>query len=178
MKLNKSVGPDEVPNWILRDRTPLFAPPLASIFNASVGEGCVPKLWKRATVIPIAKVTKPSDITNDFRHISLTPVLLKVMESFIYQWLFEFLSTEFDAFQLGAIKQSSTCHALVKLLHEWASDTDDSKTNKFVHVLLLDYSKAFDRINANILLDKLKNYNVPDFLIALIESFLSDRIPS
>ena len=41
VKLNKSVGPDEVHNW-----APLLAPPLASIFNASVREGCVPKYGK------------------------------------------------------------------------------------------------------------------------------------
>ena len=175
VKLNKSSGPDEIPNWILRDCAVLLSSPLAAIFNASVRECSIPKLWKRATVIPVAKIAKPVDITSDFRPISLTPVLSKILESFIYNWLFELLSTKFDSFQFGAIKQSSTCHALVKLLHDWTNHTDDSKANNYVHVLLLDYSKAFDRINGNILLQKLEDYNIPEFLILWVESFLSER---
>ncbi len=57
-------------------------------------------------------------------------------------------------------------------LHHWHLHADGMNISR---VLLLDYSKAFDLVDDNILLKKQYSYDVPDFLVHWIGSFLSDR---
>jgi len=83
----KAPGPDFIPNWILRNFAPFIAQPLTAVFNASLREGTVPEIWKSAIVIPAPKVHPPKLISSDLRPISLLPVLAKVLESFVADWL-------------------------------------------------------------------------------------------
>ena len=175
IKLHKSAGPDDIPNWVLRDCAPLIAGPITSIFNASIRDGFLPTLWKSATVVPVNKVSNPKDLSSDFRPISLTPVISKVLERYVYQWLLDLILHKIDKFQFGALRGSSTTHALIQLIHDWAEHTDDSKLNNYVRILFLDYAKAFDRINPNILIDKLLKLGIPSYILTWIISFLTDR---
>jgi len=52
---HKSCGPDQLPNWFLREFSMWLAEPLTAIFNASLCQGHVPIEWKLATVIPVPK---------------------------------------------------------------------------------------------------------------------------
>jgi len=81
----KSSGPDELPNWFLRDFSVFIVEPVCVVFNASIREGEVPSVWKLANLVPIPKVCPPKAISTDIRPISLTPTSSKVMESFIGQ---------------------------------------------------------------------------------------------
>ena len=89
LKLHISVGPDGIPSWFLRKNASLISRPLASIFNASIYEGFVSSLWKCANVTPIPKCIPISDIDSDVRPISLTPMVSKVLKSFLYNWLLQ-----------------------------------------------------------------------------------------
>ena len=73
VKTNKATGPDKFPSWIVRDFAQQLAGPITSIFNSSLREGVLPKLWKTATVIPLPKKRPPESIENDIRPISLRP---------------------------------------------------------------------------------------------------------
>ena len=66
-------------------------------------------------------------------------------------------------------------HALVKLIHEWSAATDNSSLNNYVRIVNLDFSKAFDLIDHNILLSKLAGFGVSDVLIRWIANFLQNR---
>jgi len=79
----KSPGPDGIPNWLLKDFAPLVCETLCAIFNASVREGKVSLLWKRANVVPVLKVHPPKSIEADLRPISMTPIISKVLESVV-----------------------------------------------------------------------------------------------
>ena len=101
-KLHSSAGPDEIPSWLLRENASVLCRPLCSIFNASVREaifnasvreGFVPLIWKAANITPtssgnevditpIQKSSPPKDADSDFRPISLTPIISKILESF------------------------------------------------------------------------------------------------
>ena len=50
----KSTGPDNIPNWVLKECASVICSPVASIFNASVNQGTVLTLWKCADVVPIS----------------------------------------------------------------------------------------------------------------------------
>ena len=147
--------------------------PLASIFNASIHDGCVPSLWKSANVIPAAKSSPALDVDSDFRPISLTPIVRKILESFPYNWLLQSIRDQIDKLQFGSIKGSNTTMALIHLLHKWyeAMDTPGA----CLWICMLDFSKAFDRIDFNILMQKLINMRVHPSLINWIANFLTDR---
>ena len=75
IKVNKAVGPDNVPAWVLRDNASKFAAPLTALFNTSLQDGVIPALWKTAHVIPLTKKQPPRSIEKDIRPISLTPIV-------------------------------------------------------------------------------------------------------
>ncbi len=76
--------------------------------------------------------------------------------------------------KFGDLNGSSITHALVDMLHHWHLHADRMNINK---VLLMDYSKAFDLVDHNILVKRLYSYDVSDILVHWIGSFLSDRRP-
>jgi hypothetical protein len=90
--IHLAAGPDEIPSWPLRENASVLCRPLCSIFDASVREGFVPTIWKAANITPIQKSSPPKDVDSDFRPISLTPIISKILESFPYKWLLNYVS--------------------------------------------------------------------------------------
>lgn len=170
--VRKSPGPDCLPNWFLKDMAPVIAEPLCAIFNASVRQGVVPAIWKRADVIPIPKVRPPRSIENDLRPISLTPTVAKVLESFVGGWIMKKIEHRLDGNQFGALRGRSTSHALVAIIHKWCCALDAGNS---VRTLFVDFSKAFDRVDHTLLLNKLLAYGTPNALVKWLFSFLKDR---
>jgi hypothetical protein len=84
--------------------SPKLAPPVTSIFNASLQQASVPTVWKKADVIPVPKNKVPSDITKNLRPISLTATLSKTCERFVADWLMELISGKIDKRQFGSLK--------------------------------------------------------------------------
>ena len=76
-------GPDDLPNWALREYADILAVPIADILNTSFSECKVPQAWKLADVPPLPKAPTVSDINKDLRPISLTSTLSKVAEGFV-----------------------------------------------------------------------------------------------
>ena len=62
--VHKAVGPDNIPNWILKDFSYILAAPIAAIYNSSVSQIYVPPSWKQAEILPIPKVSQLGDITG------------------------------------------------------------------------------------------------------------------
>ena len=115
INVHKAIGPDKLINWILKDMVQYLKNPICAIFNQSVREGCIPKMWRSADICPIPKVTPPGDIRKDLRPISLTPILAKTLESFIVNWTRK-ACPDIDKTQYGAESGSSTTHALLEIL--------------------------------------------------------------
>ena len=172
-KTNKAIGPDNIPNWILRDLAPLIAGPICAIYNSSFREGFLPQIWKSADVIPLPKIEPPKLVDKHLRPISLTPVLSKGAEEHARGWIMEFMEEVLDQHQFGSRKGHSTVHALVELHHQWLEAVET--TGRVVRVLMLDFRKAFDRVDHHILLTKLSNLGLPDFLVRWMTAFLCER---
>ena len=173
IKVNKATGPDRIPPWALKECSHLLAAPVTAIFNSSLREGVLPKLWKTATIIPVSKKHPPVTIENDIRPISLTPIIAKVFESLVLKWVDYYVKPQIDDKQYGGMAGTCTTDALVEMLHKWYESTD--VTGNFVRVLFLDYSKAFDLINHDILLNKMTGMEVPAHLVRWMAAFLLDR---
>ena len=100
----------------------------------------------------------------------------KIYESFLVAWLLPFLLPHLDPGQLGGMKGSSTTHYLIKLF-DFIQKTGDMPKNLPHGVLLalIDYSKAFNRIDHGLLVTLLSDYNVPSWLLKICISYLSNR---
>ena len=117
IKTSKASGPDGIPNWVLRDFAECLSGPVCALFNSSLRQGFVPQIWKSADVCPLAKVPSPSVLEKHLRPISLTPVLSKVLERFVAEWVMESAKDIIDNHQFGSLRGSSTAHALVELVY-------------------------------------------------------------
>ena len=154
LKVYKAHGPDNIPNWLLKSNADTLCSPLSSIFNASISHGKVPSLWKSADVLGIPKTNKSSVSTDDLRPISLTPTVSKILEGFVFKWLAEQIIPHIDPYQFGNVRKCSITHALIHLIHRWLAATDAS--GFVVRACMVDFSKAFDRMNHNMLIKKLQ----------------------
>ena len=97
----------------------------------------------------------------------------KIEESFIYKWLLESIENRIDPYQFGAIKNSSTTDALMLMIHNWFQALDG--TGSLIRICLLDFSKAFDKIDRNVLISQLRNMNIHPVIANWIIAFLSGR---
>ena len=79
---NSSPGRDSIPSWFLRIVAPFLAKPLSEVYNLSLIRTFVPKQWKSSIITPVAKTSKP-DQCADFRLISVTPLLSRLMEKIV-----------------------------------------------------------------------------------------------
>jgi hypothetical protein len=132
----------------------------------------VPSLWKDSYISPIPKVQSVTS-EDELRPIALTPCLSKLLEDFVVRWMMSDFSASIDPQQFGCLKGSSTTYCLLDMLHNWLLALDTP--SQFLRVCFLDFSKAFDRINYNLLVPKLLHLGVRKSLIPWICNFLFNR---
>ena len=171
---NKSNGLDNIPNWVLKEYTSILAVAVTSLMNSSLNEQTLPQIWKSADVTPIAKNSQVERISNDLRPISLTPTLSKIAEDYIvHVHVKPAVLEQIGKDQFECTQHSFTSHALINMIHQWTKATDS--TGASVRVFVLDYKKAFDLIDHNILINKLSMYKINPFVVNWICDFLSNR---
>jgi len=90
---------------------------VCAIFNACIQQGCCPKVWKMADVLPISKVHPPMSVQSDLRPISPTATISKHLEAIVGQWILTYVSDQIDKRQYGSLKGRSTTHALIDIVH-------------------------------------------------------------
>ena len=173
MKPNKSPGPDGCHPRILRELVNEVAYPLSIIFNKSLNTSIVPSVWKSANVTPIFK--KGSKIkASNYRPISLTSILCKLLESFVRDQLMEYMKDNnlFSNDQHGFLPKRSCVTQLLLIIDHWTKLIDEGH---LIDSIYLDFSKAFDSVPHNRLLLKLQTYGIESTALKWIHSFLTER---
>ena len=164
---HKAPGPDGLSNWVLEEYAEILVTPVQNILNTSYSEQKLPSIWKTADVTPLPKVKQVTDPKKELRPISLKSTLPKISEDFIVSdYIKPALESLVDSNQFGTISGSSTVLALISMIHKWLKATDGNGAS--VRVLLSDYRKAFDLIDQKILVNKLKQVDVPNSVIRKI----------
>ena len=171
---NKSPGPDGIPPWVYKEFAEMLAYPISLILNCSYKQEKLPSAWKKANISPVPKNTQVTDINKHLRPISLTPVVSKLSEEFIFErQLKSAVLKVIDSNQYGVVPKSSTTLALISMMHKWLLATD--KPGNTIRTVLFDFRKAFDLLDHNRLITKLKSLDLPSSTINWIIDFLIDR---
>ena len=111
---------------------------------------------------------------DDLRPISLTPFFSKVAEHFVVQWLLDCVGHKLDFRQYGGLKGNSVTHYIIEFVNFILSCQDTSEKTAIM-ACMVDFSKAFNRQNHNILITKLSDMGVPGWLLKIVIAFLENR---
>ena len=173
MRSKAAPGPDKLCPRLLKSVSDQIATPLSVIFKRSLFEGVVPEDWRSANVTPIYKKGGKSSVGN-YRPVSLTSVLCKVMEGLLKDALMKHLlqNNLLKASQHGFMQKKSCLTNLVEYLDVLTKLVDEGNS---VDVVYLDFSKAFDKVPHARLLDKLAAAGIGGKVLAWIKAWLSGR---
>ena len=167
IKRNKDIGCDGLNGNIIIDVYDSINVILFKIFKASLEEAVFPEKLKIAKVIPVFKKGDKENASN-YRPISILPVFSKVLERIMYNHLYEYFNL-LHKNQFGFQINNSTLHAILQFPRDIAQNFDN---DKFTPGVFIDLSKAFDTVNHQILLNKLKHYGINGKTLAWLLSYL------
>lgn len=168
-----SSGPDGIPSMLIKTLKLVLVEPLTKIFNVSFETGCLPKQWLDAKIVPIFKKGDPAVVSN-YRPISLTAVVSKVLEGIVRNRMMDFLveNNLVSPKQHGFVSRRSTVTNVLRSLNSWFNSVND---RKIIHAAYLDFAKAFDSVPHPKLLLKLSRYGFSGKLFSWLQAFLSNR---
>ena len=158
VKRTKATGLDDLPAGMLKDCADYIAVPLRYIVNLSLNTSTVPSAWKEAKIVPIYKSGASSSVEN-YRPISVLPILSKLLEKAVHTQLSTFLERNnlLNDSQFGYRENRSTDLASALLIDSIRKNGDNGL---LTGTLFLDLSKAFDTINHDLIIKKLASYGV------------------
>ena len=153
-----------------------LAPILQLIYQGSLDSGKLPSIWKEANVSPIFKKGDKSDPAN-YRPISLTCVLCKVLEHIVASSISRHFTEQNILFDLQhGFREKRSCETqLIMLVDKLAKNM---QAKKQTDLILLDFSKAFDKVAHEKLLLKLHIYGIRGNTLNWVKDFLDNRSQS
>ena len=169
-----SSGIDGLPSIFFKKCLECLVEPLSLIFQRSFETSEIPQSWRDAIVIPVYKGKgNKSDVAN-YRPISMTPVVCRVMEVILKNCLVNHLvrNNLISNVQHGFLSKRSTLTNLLSCLNNWVECID---LRSSVDVMYLDIAKAFDSVSHSKLLHKISKYGISGNFFAWIAAFLKDR---
>ena len=142
LKRNKSTGLDNLPPGMLKDAATIIIKPLAYIINLSLQSGSVTMEWKAAKIIPLFKSGSMVELEN-YRPISILPVLSKILERIVYKQLLSHLGNNglLSSFQFGFRSKRCTELAVTYFTDIIRKEVDN---RNILGAVFIDLSKAFD----------------------------------
>lgn len=173
IKSNNAAGYDEITGKLLRYCREEVTEPLLHIINTSLNENQIPKNLKISKIHPKFKKGDKENPGN-YRPISNLPTISKLLEREIYDQIINHLETNnlLTNCQHGFRKKRGTNTAIAELCEDITSIWEDRKN---ASGLFLDLQKAFDSLDWDILLQKLKKLHIEGEALALIKNYLDHR---
>lgn len=147
---------------------------ILQIFNEIFLKGLFPDAWRIAAIIPIPKPNKDHSTPLNFRPISLTSCLCKLLEKMVNARLMWYLESNecLNNTQSGFRKGRSTTDCIVQLTNDMQRAIINKK---HTIVVFFDLQKAYDTSWKRGILNSLFNYGLRGSLPTFIQNFLSDR---
>ena len=172
IKTNKAHGPDGIHGKILKHCAVGLAYPLSLLFRLSYNTGVLPGEWKLGHVVPILKKGNKHEVSN-YRPISLTSLVMKTFERVIKDEILQRVDGLIDERQHGFLSRKSCTTNLIGMCDSLALSLENSTCTDIVY---FDFAKAFDSVNHDLILHKLKNnFHIDGRLLKFIANYLRDR---
>lgn len=167
---------DIIPTFLLLNVFDIIGPWVVRLINLSLESGSVPSYFKHAVVNPLLKKPNldPSEPKN-YRPISKLPFMSKIMEKVVAGQLTSYMEEHnlFDLFQSGFRKMHSTETALLKVSSDIMMAAD---SGHYTVLVLLDLTSAFDTVDHEILIDRLKTvFGFSGSVLQWFSSYITDR---
>jgi hypothetical protein len=146
---------------------------ITNIINTSIITSTFPDIWKKAIVRPLPKISHPSEL-KDLRPISILPCLSKILEKTVCLQVTDYLEKNniLPDVQSGFRKGRGTVTAMLDVTDHILCAQDQGMCMLLV---LLDFSRAFDCIDINLLLSKLSYYGFDNNALQWFNSYLTNR---
>lgn len=158
---------------VLLDAVFVIGVHIANIINESFETGIFPSILKKSTIIPIQKKAGSINI-EDHRPINMLPCLERLIESLAYSQFNNFISTNklISSNQSGFRAKHSCETAINDVLTEWREAQNNSK---IIIAVFLDFQRAFETIDPDLMIIKLSQYGVLDSSLEWFKSYLNNR---
>ena len=173
MYIKEATGPDEIHTRVLREGVNSITEALKIIFERSLAFTEIPQDWKLANVVPIFKKGRKDDVGN-YRPVSLTSVVCKVLEKVVKNSIWEHLEHYklIRDSQHGFRSGRSCLTNLLEFLEYITKQLDEGNT---MDVVYLDFSKAFDKVPHRRLVHKLRMHGIGGVVVEWIGEWLRGR---
>ena len=171
----KATGSDGISGQMLLLCDESVVLPLQIIFTYILSTSTYPDMWKIANVTPIFK-KGDKQLIKTYRPISLLPICGKILEKIIFNNLYAYLHRNnlITKNQSGSRPSDSTTNQLLYLLDE-IHQAFESTNSLEVRAVLVDISKAFDKVWHDGLIFKLEQNGISGNLLRLLQKYLNDR---
>ena len=136
MPSHKAAGSTGLGARILKIAAPAISLPLSRLINHCIDTGTFPSAWKTAKVTPIYKGQGSKDDKNNYRPISVLPLLSKLFEKHVHQALYSYMKNNnlLYTLQSGFQRSYSTETALIRLTDQLLSDMDKDQVSGLVYI--------------------------------------------
>lgn len=171
LKGNRAIGPDGLPDFILKDCVDCLNLPLLFLYNLSYSSETYPKAWKTSKVIPVFKKGRKQEI-SDYRPITIPCAVSKLYEIMLFGRIYDSVKYSIVECQHGFLPKKSTVSNLINFcqyIHDSLNDRGQ------VDVIYTDMEKAFDRVKHSVIINSLIKLNVPPKITNLIASYMRGR---
>ena len=168
-----SAGYDNIPIQYLKPVSSVLISPLTHIINSSIENNVFSEQWKIGKISPIPKIDLPIN-EDDFRPISVLPVLSKLYERLIAKQICSYIEQEciYKNTMSGFCKSHSTCTLLLKIRDDIVKALSKGEVTLAVYS---DYSKAFDTVNYRNLIIKLNSLGFSKSSLHWMSSYMLNR---
>ena len=170
---SRSTGIDELESFSVKLAADLIAQPVHHIVTLSILQKRFPTSWKYSKVIPLHKKEDVLERKN-YRPVAILSPLSKVLEKIVYEEIYAYFTRNslFHPNLHGYRKNRSTQTALLQMYNKWVQAAAHGQLSG---VVLLDLSAAFDLVDPDLLLQKLKVYGFDEDMLSWVESYLTNR---
>ena len=176
MKIDGAAGPDDIHPRFLKNLPPIAIEFLQRLFNACWSHSVCPQAWKKATIIPLLKPSKPPSDIASYRPVSLTSCFGKALERIINRRL-GFIceqNANIPCYQAGYRPLFSTEVQVLRVSQSVADGFQEKKPFRTV-MTLIDYSAAFDKVWHIGLQHKMIQAGIPTKFVKRVKAFLQNR---
>jgi len=169
-----SAGISGIPTKVIKHCATQLSSILADLFNHCLKTCTFPAEFKSAIVNPLFKGKGDATLVDDYRGICCLPPIAKVFERILNrQFVHYFEANNLFCSNQHGFRASHSCEtALLSVIDHWKSAIENKKINL---ALFVDFKKAFDLVNHDLLFLKLFHYGFDNNSLALIRNYFQNR---